>query len=161
MKNLTPKEMQRFTLPSQVKAFHEGVSFPFALQFVNDFQIAALIARIPHEQAVQLNSLERILDFFRASPEALDQAVISLTINITVNDLIYVRHSMVGQVDPQEFVRIVYNQLIELQALMAAQNYVAHETVELIGNTTVTEEELVAALGASSSAEYTIFHNGK
>ncbi len=47
-----------------VRAFEWGAPYDLAMRFVNGFQMAALIARVPHDQAVNFNTLQQILTYF-------------------------------------------------------------------------------------------------
>ena len=76
----------------QQRACDEGAP-PLHLipEFINMYQVTAVIAQVPPEVAIGLNTLEGIQEFFRASPELLTQATTALVINIVGNGFVSLR----------------------------------------------------------------------
>ena len=111
--DITPEQLRNAT-PTQLIAAQYGVPYPQLLNFVNNFQVIALIGNISHEEAVDFNNFEQIIDYFQGSTmgrrnEFITKLVIYTTFNNRINGLHGVRE------DPFiENALFVQNQLIAL-----------------------------------------------
>ncbi len=122
--NVNPESLFAFS------ALQEGVPAPYHLRFNNAYQLAAAIARIPYQLALQMNNVEAIVEYLIAHPEGFNLAIARLTTNITINRLINNPTSLLGI----DILEAINNELIHYRILHPEIAILATMPTPLEGN---------------------------
>lgn len=79
----------------QAQVFKYGVPYHLLKNFYNEFQLSAVIAKVGHDIAVSLDSIEKISDYFTKYPELINNALVGLVPVVTMNELMKAQGSNV------------------------------------------------------------------
>ena len=76
-------EMNKF----QREAFNQKAPSPLCMQFNNEFQVVSLMIGIPHDQAVQLTSVNSIFNYMLDHLDQMDIMIRRIEIRLTVTTI--------------------------------------------------------------------------
>jgi hypothetical protein len=121
-------EMNKF----QREALKQNVPDPLFIEFNNEFQVASLMIGIPHDQAVQLTSVNRIFDYMLDHSDQMDIMIRRIEIRLTVT-------AMRPNLDPDNIFQPVLDGLLRAaRTIMSYSEQLAAASYE--SNSTESDE---------------------
>ena len=114
----------------RTQALDHGVPYNLLGEFYNDYQLAAVIAKVGHEVAHTLNSLEKISDYFAEHTDKIPHALAGLIPVVTMSELMAKRGSKVFNYVPVIVVQV--KDLIVEMAKAMQKGEVTHSDADTV-----------------------------